>query len=123
LHLQRTIRFVAWLLAAAIIILSVVPPELRPETTLPHDLEHAGIFWMTGLAFGFAYDFSKRWLATYMTAFSAAVELVQLFVPGRHARLRDFIVDAAAICFGLIIAWSARSIGLFRFGLAFRQWL
>jgi VanZ family protein len=50
-----------------------------------------------------------------MVAFSAAVELVQLFVPGRHARVSDFVIDAAAICFGLIMAWLARSIGLFRF--------
>jgi VanZ family protein len=114
LHLQPAIRFVAWVLAAAIIILSVVPPGLRPETTLPHDLEHAGIFLITGWAFGLAYDCSKVWLASCMVAFSAAVELVQLLVPGRHARVSDFVVDAAAICFGLIVAWSARFIGPFR---------
>jgi VanZ family protein len=51
-----------------------------------------------------------------MIAFAAAVELVQLFVPGRHARVSDFVVDAAAICSGLIMAWLARSIGLFRLG-------
>jgi hypothetical protein len=28
----------------------------------------------------------------------------------------DFVVDAAAICSGLIMAWLARSIGLFRLG-------
>jgi VanZ family protein len=116
LHLLPAIRLVAWTLAAVIVILSIVPPGLRPETNIPHGLEHAGIFLLTGLAFGLAYDHSKSLLAGYMVAFSAAVELVQLFVPGRHARLSDFVVDAAAICFGLIIAWSARSFGLCRFG-------
>jgi VanZ family protein len=110
------IRFVAWTLAAVIVILSIVPPGLRPETPLPHDLEHAGIFLITGLAFGLAYDCSKVLLASYMIAFSAAVELVQLFVPGRHARVSDFVVDSAAICSGLIMAWLARSIGLCRLG-------
>jgi VanZ family protein len=115
LHLLPAIRFVAWTLAVVIVILSIVPPNLRPETIVPHDLEHAGIFLITGLAFGLAYDCSKGLLASYMVAFSAAVELVQLFVPGRDARVSDFVIDAAAICFGLIMAWLARSIGLFRF--------
>jgi VanZ family protein len=103
------IRFIAWTLAVVIIILSIVPPDLRPETNVPHDLEHAGIFFLTGLAFGLAYDHSKGWLASYAVIFAAAVELSQLFVPGRHARVSDFIVDAAAMCFGLIVAWLARA--------------
>jgi VanZ family protein len=116
LHVLPTIRFVAWSLAAIIVLLSIVPPDLRPETMVPHDLEHAGIFLITGSAFGLAYDPPKGWLASYMIAFAAAVELVQLFVPGRHARVSDFVVDLAAICSGLIMAWLARSIGLFRLG-------
>jgi len=116
LLLLPAFRFVAWTSAAVIVILSIVPPGLRPETNIPHDLEHAGIFLLTGLAFGLAYDYAKGWFASYMVAFSAAVELVQLLVPGRHARLSDFVVDAAAICFGLMMAWLARSFGLFRFG-------
>jgi len=115
LHLLPAIRFVAWTLAAVIVILSIVPPGLRPETPLPHNFEHAGIFLLTGLAFGLAYDYPKGWLASYVVAFAAAVELLQLFVPGRHARLSDFVVDAAAICLGLIVAWLARAVGLFRF--------
>jgi VanZ family protein len=110
-----TIRFVAWTLAAVIVILSIVPPGLRPETIVPHDLEHAGIFFITGSAFGLAYDQRKGRLASYMIAFSAAVELLQLFVPGRHARASDFVIDAGAICCGLITGWLFRSIGPSRF--------
>jgi len=32
------------------------------------------------------------------------LELLQLFVPGRHARLEDFLVDALAVCVGLAVA-------------------
>jgi VanZ family protein len=33
--------------------------------------------------------------------FCAGIELAQLIVPGRHARLSDFFVDAIAICVGI----------------------
>ncbi|MGC2079363.1 MAG: VanZ family protein, partial [Xanthobacteraceae bacterium] len=39
-------------------------------------------------------------LATLLVFFSGAVEFAQLFVPGRHARLSDFIVDAFATIVG-----------------------
>jgi hypothetical protein len=32
---------------------------------------------------------------------SAGIELAQLTIPGRHARLSDFFVDAIAICVGI----------------------
>jgi VanZ family protein len=34
--------------------------------------------------------------------FAGFVEIAQLFVPGRHARLSDFIVDALAMCVGAL---------------------
>ena len=36
-----------------------------------------------------------------LVLFAGAIELAQLFVPGRHARLSDFVVDALAACIGL----------------------
>jgi VanZ family protein len=33
-----------------------------------------------------------------------ALELLQLFVPGRHARLEDFVVDALTALVGFAIA-------------------
>jgi hypothetical protein len=87
-------------LATAIIVLSVVPPTLRPETGLPHGLEHFTIFWATGLAFALGCQLKPGLLATLLVFFSGAVEIAQLFVPGRHARMTDFIVDGLAITVG-----------------------
>jgi len=39
-----------------------------------------------------------------LVIFAGAVELAQTGVPGRHARLSDFIVDALAACVGVAIA-------------------
>jgi VanZ family protein len=96
------VRFTAWLLASAILVLSLVPPWLRPETGAPHDLEHFAIFAATGLAFGLGY--SRRFSVVAVVVFAGAIEIAQIAVPGRHARLSDFVVDALAVCVGLLTA-------------------
>jgi VanZ family protein len=101
---RRFIQFFAWLCLAAIVILSVVTPSLRPVTILPHDLEHAAIFMLAGLSVGLGYpNFPARNMIA-LTIFAAAIELAQLYVPGRHARLLDFAVDAAAASAGVALA-------------------
>lgn len=96
-------RILAWTLAASIVILSIVPPGLRPETGTPHVFEHATIFFATGLAFGIGYDCRQDLLGAALVIFSGAVELAQLLVPGRHARWSDFVVDALAVTVGLTL--------------------
>lgn len=97
-------RLAAWLLAFAIVVLSLVPPWLRPETEAPHDVEHFGIFFATGVAFGLGYTLRPWFLAAALVAFSGAIEFAQIPVPGRHARLSDFIVDALAVCVGVAVS-------------------
>jgi hypothetical protein len=100
--MMRTVgRATAWLALAAIIVLSLVPPGDRPSTFMPHKIEHASIFLLDGVAFGIAYC-GSQWLASVMAViFCASIEVAQLAVPGRHARLSDFFVDAIAICVGI----------------------
>ena len=97
-------RIAAWLLAACVIVLSLVPPELRPQTNAPQDLEHFAIFAATGFAFGLG--FGPRYSVTIvLVIFAGTIKVAQLFVPGRHARVSDFIVDAFASCIGLLAAY------------------
>ena len=98
-------RGLAWLLLGAIIMLSVVPPTLRPETGTPHNLEHFAIFALCGFAFGLGYRAGHLWQAVALVAFSGLIELLQLLVPGRHARAIDFVVDSLACCVGMLLAW------------------
>jgi VanZ family protein len=100
----RAVRCAAWLLATAIVVLSLVPPSMRPETEVPHDLEHFAIFAATGFAFGLGY--SRRYFAVAIAVvlFTGAIEIAQIAVPGRHARFSDFMVDALAVCIGLLTA-------------------
>jgi VanZ family protein len=97
-------RIMAWNLAATIVILSLVPPALRPETGTPHNLEHFTICAATGFAFGLGYKRRRDLLAILLVIFVSSIEIAQLFVPGRHARLSDLIIDAVAACTGLVMS-------------------
>jgi VanZ family protein len=99
--LKTLTRVAAWTLVTAIIVLSVVPPSLRPETEFPHAIEHFAIYWATGVAFALGYALAPL-LVTVLVIFPGAVEIVQLFIPGRHARVSDFIVDSLACIIGLV---------------------
>jgi VanZ family protein len=101
---SKTARIGAWGLATATVILSLVPPSLRPETGVPHSVEHFTIYAATGFAFGLGYKYRRDLLAMLLVIFLGSIEIAQLFVPGRHARLGDFIIDAVAACIGLGIA-------------------
>src|SRR5690349_22154872 len=104
---ERAWGALAWSLAAAIVILTVVPPSLRPLTGLPHALEHFVMFALCGGVFGFAYRLRGILEGAALVAFAGAIELLQLIVPGRHARLSDFLVDAIASCVGMGIGRAA----------------
>ena len=88
-------------LLIAIVVLSLVPAHDRPVTALPHSLEHLTIFFAAGLAFGIGYPQRHRFQFLALLVFTAVIEMAQLVVPGRHARLTDFVVDAVGIMTGL----------------------
>ena len=95
-------RVTAWALLIAIVVLSLVPAHDRPVTALPHSLEHLTIFFVAGLAFGIGYPQRRHWFQfPALLVFTAVIEMAQLVVPGRHARLTDFVVDAVGIMTGL----------------------
>jgi len=93
-----------WLLVAAIVLLSLVAPSLRPVTFLPHDLEHAAVFALAGFALGLGYPGRTAQHMTMMVIFAGAIELAQFYAPGRHPRLIDFAVDALGACAGVAVA-------------------
>jgi VanZ family protein len=100
----RLFQFAGWACVIAIAALSLVASSLRPVTALPHDLEHAAIFAITGLMLGLGYPNRIQLQMSAMIVFAAVIELAQLYAPGRHARMIDFVVDALAACLGVACA-------------------
>ncbi|WP_454649059.1 VanZ family protein [Bradyrhizobium liaoningense] len=101
------IRSIAWLLAAAVTFVTLGPPGLRPHSDLGQDGEHALAFILVGLAFGLAYRRRRLLIAAAAVVLIGVLELMQFWAPGRHARLEDFLVDAATACLGFALAAAA----------------
>jgi len=101
------LRLIAWCLAAAVTFATLGPARDRPHAAiLTHVGEHAFAFILVGLAFGLAYPGDRTRLAAISVALVGLLELLQLWAPGRHARLEDFVVDALAAVAGILIAAS-----------------
>jgi len=112
--MRIALRIGAWLLAAAVIFATLGPPRFRPHAAfITHDGEHAVAFVLIGLAFALAYPRYRLWAAGVAVVLIGLLEVLQLFVPGRHATFEDFVVDALAALGGfavaVIIGWLLRS--------------
>jgi len=103
----RLLRPVAWLYAVALMLLTLGPASVRPETAMPPYLEHLAAFGISGLLFVAGYRNRGMLLMLYGGAFAASLEVVQVWAPGRHARLIDLATDASGfwvgVALGLII--------------------
>jgi VanZ family protein len=116
--IRRAARLAGWLLLAVIAFFSLSPASLRPVTPVGHSSEHFLVHILLGVAFGIGY--AKRiWLQSLgLVALIGAIELAQIFVPGRHARLSDFLIDAGATCLGIGLVWIFRDLAGIGFRLA-----
>jgi VanZ family protein len=97
-------RIAAWSLLLAVTALTFVPALLRPVTGFGHSIEHFAIFFLMGGAFGLAYSRHAWSIGLAMIVCSGALEVLQLLMPGRHARLSDFLIDALGACIGVAVS-------------------
>jgi VanZ family protein len=97
-------RWVAWAMSVAIVVLTFVPPQLRPMLGIPHALEHFTAFLLLGGALAWAYPHRILGFVLLAVPSIAVLEWSQQFAPGRHARLSDFVINVVAVCVGIILA-------------------
>ena len=101
---RKIIRVIAWVLLAAAILLTVVPAQYRPVTGAPSPVEHFVMFFLIGSAFALGYSRSDYWLCGAAIVLAGSLELLQLLLPTRHARLSDFVIDALAAVIGIALS-------------------
>jgi VanZ family protein len=90
----------------AIVALTVVPADERLVTGLGQSAEHFLCFAIVGLAVPFAFPASIKKLLSAAVLFALAIELLQIPLATRHARLSDFLIDALGGCIGIALGHS-----------------
>jgi VanZ family protein len=95
-------RFFGWALLLLITVVSLLPHFRGSTHGLGRYLEHATIFGAAGFAFGVGYS-NRAAVVAALISFVGVIELAQLFVSDRHARLSDFGVNVAAMLIGLML--------------------
>ena len=96
------LRAIAWIGVSAIIILSVVPADERPTTGFGQGIEHFAAFGVIAGVFAVSYRFTLLQFLLMALLFCGGIELLQIPLPTRHARVSDFVTDllgsSVAIC-------------------------
>jgi hypothetical protein len=111
-HQNRGIaRALAWFGIAAIFVLSVVPADERPVTGIGQVLEHLTAFGLVAGMFAIGYRFTLTRLLLMALLFCGGIELLQVPLPTRHARVSDFAIDLFGSYFaiGLVAFATSRS--------------
>ena len=103
-------RTPAWIGILAIIVLSVVPANDRPVSGVGQGLEHFAAYALVGGVFAIGYRFSLTRLLVLAIFFCGGIELLQVPLPTRHARVSDFLVNSVGACFTILCVFVAKQI-------------
>src|SRR4030095_4321669 len=100
-HRTALVRWLAWFGIFAVVVLSIVPATERPVTGTGQRFEHFAAFALAAGAFAIGYRFSLMRLLMLAFLFCGGIELLQVPLPTRHARLSDFLIDVFGSCFAI----------------------
>jgi len=106
LVLLFSFRIAGWGCVAAIVVLSLVPGGARPDTGVPGQINHMIAYCGTASLLGLGHPAAKSRLGAVvmLTLLAAVLEVLQLWVPGRHPQFIDFASSAAGTCLGMLVA-------------------
>ena len=110
--MRRVAAFLAWMLAAGLVLVTWGPQSLRPHLG-DASLERFGAFFVTAAMFVLGYPRRAGLIALGGVAFAIVLELGQLIAPGRDAGLPDVIAKAlgglAGVLATIAILWALRA--------------
>ena len=106
-------RLAALALLALITFATLSPIQLRPHLG-DANMERALAYVLLGLALALGFPSRVTQTVLFICAVAGVLEFLQLFDPGRHARVLDGLLKAAAGVMGIalgrfVIAWVSRA--------------
>ena len=106
-QVEKLTRIGGWLAVVTIIVLSLLPGNERPHTGTPGYIEHIAAYLITAalLTFGYNARYSLVIIAVALSALSGLMEILQLFILGRHAGVDDFAVSSLGAVVGTALTW------------------
>jgi VanZ family protein len=89
----------------AVVVLSLVPGEMRPHTGAPGEFEHFIAYMGTGLFIAARYRSLRARLALWAStaALSFVLEFVQNFVPGREPNIFHALSSSSGLTLGVVL--------------------
>ncbi|WP_027165750.1 VanZ family protein [Mesorhizobium sp. WSM3224] len=95
-------RIAALILLAAITFATLSPIDMRPHLG-EVNMERALAYILFGLALALGFPSRLTQTMLFVCAAAGVLELLQVIDPGRHARLQDALLKAAAGLIGIAI--------------------
>jgi VanZ family protein len=114
--MRRLLFVLAWVGVLTAITLSLVPIAFRPHVFETSQIEHVDAYFLIGAAFALALPAPRGKLiaAVALSLLAAALEVLQLWVPGRHARLVDWAAGSVGAWLGIsavvALVWATKAI-------------
>jgi hypothetical protein len=105
MHQEWLLRLACWAAILAIGIVSLMPGQLRPGTGISGHAEHLIAYFGAALAFGLgARELGQvGWIGLLLVGYAGVLETVQRWIPGRHAKLSDFVTSTTEIVIGCFV--------------------
>jgi VanZ family protein len=109
---DKIMQVAGYLAVLLIGVVSLLPGTLRPQTGVPGQFEHLIAYFSASVVLALRADLSPRWSASLLLVpYAGGLELAQLFIPGRHARLSDFLFNSIGAALGALAAIGISKIG------------
>jgi VanZ family protein len=103
-RLQTLSRAGCVLCVVAVTVLSLLPQSVMPKIDLSDKVSHFIAYTAIGVSGLIGWRTAAMRIAVGGILLGGAIEIAQMFVPGRSAELLDFVVDAIGIAVGLLLA-------------------
>jgi VanZ family protein len=92
------LRFIAWACVIGLAVASWTPGQEMVRTGFNTRLEHMAAYLIAGIAVIIAYPRRPTWsIAAILCAYAGILELGQIYVPGRHAALLDWLASSSGV--------------------------